>query len=144
MNELDHAQGLQELSREECLQYLASRGVGRLAVAAPEAPPIVVPVNYVLDGDVVVFRSGTGPKLRAIRGTPVSFQIDEIDPLHRTGWSVLVRGKAYEATHWEIDHLTLESWTPGDKGHWVRVVPDAITGRRVVQPDAFVDLGGYV
>ena len=98
-----------------------------------------MPVNYLLDGDVVVFRSGPGTKLRALRGTPASFQLDDIDPTQRTGWSVLVRGRADEATHWEIDHLDLTAWAPGDKSHWVRVVPDAITGRRIRRLDGFVD-----
>ena len=138
------ASDLEELSREECLALLAGRGVGRLAVAAPGAAPYVMPVNYLLDGEVVVFRSGVGSKLRTLRGTPVSFQLDDIDPTHRTGWSVLVRGRAYEATHWEIDHLDLTAWAPGDKSHWVRVAPDAITGRRIRRQDGFVDLGGYL
>ena len=135
---------LEQLSRQECLALLAERGVGRLAVAAPGAAPYVMPVNYLLDGEVVVFRSGVGAKLRTLRGTPVSFQLDDIDPTHRTGWSVLVRGRAYEATHWEIDHLDLTAWAPGEKSHWVRVVPDNITGRRIRRQDGFVDLGGYL
>ena len=135
---------LDELSREECLKLLAGHRVGRIAVATPGASPLVLPVNYLLDGDVVVFRSGPGSKLRALRGTPVSFQLDEVDELHRTGWSVLVRGAAYEATRWDTEHLPLTAWAPGDKGHWIRVVPTAITGRRIRLPDRSVDLGGYL
>ena len=59
---------------------------------------LVLPVNYVLDGDVIVFRSDPGEKLDAIDGHPASFQIDFIDAFHHTGWSVLVRGTAYRAT----------------------------------------------
>ena len=135
---------LDELSREECLHLIGQHGVGRIAVATPGASPLVLPVNYLLDGEVVVFRSGTGSKLLAMRGTPVSFQLDEFDELRHTGWSVLVRGAAYEATAWEVDHLDLTAWAPGDKDHWIRVIPAAITGRRIGLPDAFVDLGGYL
>ena len=144
MTDVEQFGRLEELTREDCLRLLQSRGIGRLAVAAPEAPPLVVPVNYLMDGEVVVFRSAKGSKLRAMRGTPVSFQIDDIDPVHRTGWSVLVRGKAYEASHWETDHLSLDTWAPGEKSHWIRIVPDAFSGRRIHQADRFVDLGGYV
>lgn len=132
------------MSHEQCVDLLKAHTVGRIAVAAPGASPLVVPVNYLVDGEVVVFRSGRGSKLRSLRGTPVSFQIDQIDPLQHTGWSVLVRGRAYEATRWETDHLQLEPWAPGDKGHWVRIVPDSISGRRLTRDDRFVDLGGYL
>lgn len=135
---------LGELSRHECLELLRSHEVGRLAVATPGASPLVVPVNYLVDGDAIVFRTGTGSKLRALRGTPVSFQVDELDPIRRTGWSVLVRGWAYETTRWEIEHLPLEAWAPGDKEHWIRIVPDALSGRRVMLPDSSADLGGYL
>jgi len=126
---------LDELSREDCLALLGLHRVGRLAVAVADSSPLVVPVNYLLDGEVVVFRSGVGSKLQALRGTPVSFQLDEFDEAHRSGWSVLVRGSAYEATHWESEHLILPTWAPGDKGHWIRIVPTAISGRRIRLPD---------
>ena len=135
---------LEELPRQECLRLLGAGAVGRVAVAVPGAAPIVFPVNYVLDGDAVVFRSGRGTKLRAVRGTPVSFQLDDVDTVRRTGWSVLVRGWAYETTRWVVAHLDLEAWAPGEKDHWVRVVPESITGRRIVAGDQFVDLGGYL
>lgn len=135
---------LVKLSMTECMDLLRSRGVGRIAVTFPGAAPLVVPVNYVLDGDVVMFRSAPGSKLTAMAGRPISFQLDEIDPVHHTGWSVLIRGRGYEATRWETEHLELETWAPGDKSHWVRVVPDAISGRRIEIADQFVDLGGYL
>ncbi|MGH9178971.1 MAG: pyridoxamine 5'-phosphate oxidase family protein [Acidimicrobiales bacterium] len=144
MTDVDQGVSLEELSRDECIRLLAARRVGRLAVAVPDAAPFVVPVNYLVDGEVVVFRSGGGSKLRALRGTPVAFQIDDIDPLRRTGWSVLIRGRAYESTRWETEHLELDAWAPGEKSHWVRVVPDAISGRRITRGDGSVDLGGYL
>ena len=41
---------LEELTREECIKLLRTQPVGRFAVAQGEAPPHVVPVNYILDG----------------------------------------------------------------------------------------------
>lgn len=135
---------LEALSREECIELLAEGSVGRVAVTVPDDGPLVVPVNYVLDGDVVVFRSDLGTKVTAVRLGPISFQLDQVDPLHRTGWSVLVRGLAYEATHWEIDHLPLEAWVAGEKSHWVRLVPSSITGRRICLSQLATDGRGYV
>jgi nitroimidazol reductase NimA-like FMN-containing flavoprotein (pyridoxamine 5'-phosphate oxidase superfamily) len=135
---------LEDMSREECLTLLASMPVGRLAVASPGAPPLVVPVNYVLDGEIVVFRSDAGDKIRQLRGSPVSFQIDQIDPSRRAGWSVLVQGVAYEATPHEIEGLRPEPWTPGEKSHWVRIVPASITGRRIQLAEIRRDGRGYL
>lgn len=135
---------LVEIPREECLRLLRTHGVGRFAAARPGGAPLVVPVNYLLDGDVVVFRSGRGSKLNALFGRPVSFQVDQIDPFRHTGWSVLVTGWGYEASHWETSHLELVTWAPGERGHWVRIVPEAVTGRRIQFPDLFVDPRGYL
>ena len=44
------------------------------------AMPAAHPVNYLLDGEEVVFRTGSGTKLTAAaRGIVVGFQVDEID-----------------------------------------------------------------
>jgi nitroimidazol reductase NimA-like FMN-containing flavoprotein (pyridoxamine 5'-phosphate oxidase superfamily) len=135
---------LEDIGREECLRLLASVPVGRLAIGVPGAPPFVVPMNYVLDGETVIFRSDPGEKLVQLRGNPVSFQADQIDPGTRTGWSVLVQGIAHQATAAEIERLRLEPWAPGAKEHWVRIVPWSITGRRITLVDARRGRDGYL
>lgn len=125
-----------ELSADECFELLATQPIGRLAVSRADGPPMVVPVNYRLDGTAVVFRSDPGLKVRLLRqGSPVSFQVDWIDWHHRAGWSVLVHGAAYEASHWETDHLDLDPWPAGDKRTWVRIVATTVTGRRLLPAD---------
>src|ERR1700687_2681465 len=120
--------GLNELSREECFELLASQPGGRIAIAIPDAAPLVVPVNFIMEGEVIVFRSGLGIKLDEVRKGQVSFQVDSIDWVHRSGWSVLAHGEAYEASHWETHHLDLDSWAGGDKSHWVRLKVGHISG----------------
>lgn len=135
---------LVEIPREQCLQLLRASFVGRVAVAVPGGAPLVVPVNFVVDGEIVVFRSDEGSKIDALRVGPISFQADFVDPVHRTGWSVLVQGVAYEATPWEVKHIGLESWVSGAKAHWVRIVPATITGRRINPAESAVDPRGYL
>ncbi len=53
------------------MALLRPGGLGRIAVAAPSGPPEVMPVNYVLDGEAVVFRSDLGTKLTLLRGGAV-------------------------------------------------------------------------
>ena len=138
------AGGLEQLSRDECLQLLGTLAIGRIAVPTAQGSPLVVPVNFVLDGEVVVFRTDPGSKLDGLRQHPVSFQVDSVDPFRRTGWSVLVQGVAYEATPLEVEHLTVESWTGGEKQHWVRLVPLEVTGRRIHLPEIKRDERGYL
>jgi hypothetical protein len=131
---------LEHLSRAECLDLLATVSVGRIAVARRGEAPLVVPVNFVLDGEVIVLRTDPGQLLDTLRDEPGSFQVDWIDPLHRTGWSVLVQGFAYETSPAEEP---IDPWAPGPKDHWVRIFPGAITGRRIVLADIPTDGRGY-
>ncbi|HEX5614521.1 MAG TPA: pyridoxamine 5'-phosphate oxidase family protein [Acidimicrobiia bacterium] len=127
---------LVEIDRSECLRRLGAHAVGRLGIVVHEQP-LVFPVNYALDDETVVFRTDPGTKLHgATRGRRVAFEIDGIDPLYHEGWSVLVVGTAEEVSdpheRHQLAHLPLALWGAGPKAHWVRIRPDAITGRRLV------------
>ena len=125
----------QELTRSECFELLARHCVGRVAVADGYGP-VVLPVNYVVDRHMVVFRTGEGAKLGAAGARSwVAFEIDGTDARTRTGWSVLVRGEAVEVTDpaelARLRDLPLHPWTPGAKSHYVRLLPARLTGRRI-------------
>ena len=135
---------LVEIDEHECWELLAAAPIGRLAVPAGTAAPSVFPVSFVLDDWVVVFRTGRGEKLRASVQGPVSFQADSYDPVHRIGWSVLVKGVAYEAGEGEIGHLTFEPWVRTDRDHWMRLVPLEVTGRRILPGGPELDSRGYL
>ena len=47
------------LTEEECLVLLAANQLGRVGVVV-DGQPLVFPVNYVLDGHTIVFRTGVG------------------------------------------------------------------------------------
>jgi nitroimidazol reductase NimA-like FMN-containing flavoprotein (pyridoxamine 5'-phosphate oxidase superfamily) len=136
--------GLEALERRECLDLLASQSVGRLAISPSEGPPLIFPVNYALVEGDIVFRTDPGAKLDGLRQAPVSFEVDSIDPVHHSGWSVLVRGVAYEATADEIGHAPVEPWTPGAKQHWVRLLAVEVTGRRIVLSPYHPEPRGYL
>ncbi|MEX0869646.1 MAG: pyridoxamine 5'-phosphate oxidase family protein [Nitriliruptoraceae bacterium] len=142
----DHAtdrHGLEVLSLAQCLTLLRSRPVGRLAyIDAGE--PTVVTVNFLVDGSSVVMRSLSGAKLDiAVVGEPVAFQLDDHDPVRRTGWSVLVRGVAMLVDDVEaIERYAqeLDSWAVHDPASatWIRIVADEVSGRRIGDHDATV------
>ena len=119
------------LDVDECLVLLRWETVGRLAVGVAGEAPIVVPVNFSMLDNTVVFRSGEGSMLDRVRDNCVSVQVDRFDWFRKIGWSVLVRGTAREVEEDAVAGIDLESWAPGTKEHWLQVVPDSITGRRL-------------
>jgi nitroimidazol reductase NimA-like FMN-containing flavoprotein (pyridoxamine 5'-phosphate oxidase superfamily) len=121
------------LEEAESLRLLATQVVGRVAVSDPGGAPLVVPVNFLLTGGRIVFRTDFGPVFRqaVLAERPVSFEVDEFDLLSRTGWSVLVQGRAEELGEWDATSLELRPWASGAKAHWVALAPQTITGRRV-------------
>lgn len=131
------ADRVEELPESSCLQLLASGSVGRIAInAAPS--PLVVPVNYAARDRTIVFTTVSGSKWDAAQaGDPASFEVDGVDTEHRSGWSVLVRGKLEAVEHEDAaDELAalLEEVEPlpgGERPHVVRVVIDEVTGRRI-------------
>src|SRR6266566_6626414 len=83
-----------ELSDDECHALLGGSHLGRVALVEG-GRPLILPVNYVLDDAAVVFRTDQGSKLdAAVRGAPVAFEVDGVDTGRRTGWSVVIRGRA--------------------------------------------------
>ncbi len=135
---------LETLERDECLALAQSVSVGRIAWSVGEDPPVVVPVNFSMDHETVVFRSDPGAKLDAIRGRSVSFQVDFVDPFHRTGWSVLLHGVADVVTGATPEHVHVESWSEGSKPHWIRIEPTRVSGRRIRLPEIELDPRGYL
>ena len=126
---------LHRLTREECLQLLASRQVGRFAYVESARALDVVPVNYVSRPDgSILFRSGPGPKLSAAeRRDVVAFQVDDIDENGQAGWSVLVTGCARRLSAEEAEGLPglPTPWAFGPRRHVVLIEPTRIEGRRL-------------
>lgn len=131
-------QGLVLLYRDECLDLLRRKTFGRVGVTVG-ALPAVLPVNYRLVDDTTVFRIGHGTKLDAATNRAiVAFEVDDIDPLNHTGWSVMVTGEAQRVT----DPALLSQLENGGVPHWAHTEVDAtvaipttmVTGRRVGVP----------
>lgn len=122
-----------ELDRSECLRLLAREEVGRLAVAVAGHPD-VFPVNYVLDGETIVFCTAEGTKFASLFiSDSVAFETDALDEASGDAWSVVVQAKAEEiAMHDLVDDTAfpLYPWSATTKSRFVRLTPQQITGRR--------------
>src|SRR5213078_3225239 len=108
---------------------------GRLGFVVDEWP-VVLPVNYVLDGDDIVVRTDGGTKFSALRrGARVAFEVDAIDTLFQSGWSVLAYGQADEVVDADeverLQGLGLRPWAGGARPFWIRIRPVSVTGRRL-------------
>jgi nitroimidazol reductase NimA-like FMN-containing flavoprotein (pyridoxamine 5'-phosphate oxidase superfamily) len=124
-----------DLDADACRRLLAGSGIGRV-VFTDHAMPAAQPVNYYLDHDEIIFRTRNGAKLAAAtRGAVVGFEVDEIDPTTRTGWSVFGVGQAYEIQDRsrlaELATTLPDSWAPGRDAHTIAVPLTRLTGRRI-------------
>jgi nitroimidazol reductase NimA-like FMN-containing flavoprotein (pyridoxamine 5'-phosphate oxidase superfamily) len=132
--------GLEVLDRHECLRLLAGVPIGRVGITSG-ALPVVLPVNFVLDGERIVIRTVRGSKHdAAIHNTVVAFEADDFDPIEHTGWSVVVTGTSCELTDPDdvarAATLPLRRWAEDDGGRdrFVSISCDVVSGRRVAHP----------
>ncbi|HBO54755.1 pyridoxamine 5'-phosphate oxidase family protein [Janibacter terrae] len=120
------------MSRDECWQELRGHEFGRLAFhLAGEVH--IVPINYAIDREVLLFRTAQGNKLLGVvMQSDVAFEIDGYDSAQ--AWSVVVRGRArvLESTddRERAEASRLRSWVPTDKDVFVEIAPEEISGRR--------------
>lgn len=140
----DTRPALEPMDRATCLALLDAQDIGRLAVIDGDGVPMVVPVNYRLHGESVVFRTAPGSKVVALQRHAVAFEIDGFDHVKKTGWSVLVQGVAHEMNVAEQAGIEVEPWARGDKNTWIQLVPRRISGRRLVDEQPFEPPGGYL
>ncbi|MCC5951874.1 MAG: pyridoxamine 5'-phosphate oxidase family protein [Acidimicrobiia bacterium] len=136
---VDPRTGLAVLDSERCWELLRSTQIGRLAVAVGHYPDIF-PVNYRIWRDKVVIRTEAGTKLAgAVLNGSVAFEIDEIDPEHHSGWSVVVSGRGREPERMEeelaLEDLDFELWVGTPKSRWLIIEPETVTGRELPPRD---------
>lgn len=128
----------ERLTRDECLVLLRGARVGRVGVSV-NALPAIVPVNYVVIDDSLIFRcSKTSTLFRASVGSVLAFEIDDYAHDGSFGWSVLVRGFTQEIQDAEELSLArsiwLEAWPLGNRAERYLVIAlSVISGRRFVR-----------
>jgi uncharacterized protein len=126
---------LTKLDRDECLELLGGARIARVVLSA-NGIPVALPVNFaVLDGDVV-FAIDRGEVFdAAVQEAVFSVEVDDVDPIYHTGWSVLVTGVAEMLTEAQdiaqARQLPVQPWAPGPHRFFVRVRSTVVTGRRI-------------
>ncbi len=124
------------MDRQECLRLMAEVPVGRV-VYTRQALPAVLPVNFALAADAsVLLRTSAGSDLvRAVDGVVVAFEADAFDAESRSGWSVVVTGRATVVTD-PVEHERLmrtgpRSWMPIEEDVFIRIEATMVTGREL-------------
>lgn len=135
MKIVDPRTGIEVLPRDECFRLLRLDVIGRLGIVDAGAP-MILPVNYAMDGESIIVRTGPGTKLDHGTRARACFEIDAFDRESQTGWSVLASGRLQEVTRFDpslerVRAVDVVPWARGEKAHWLRLVPDHVTGRRV-------------
>ena len=127
--------GIEVINADECRRLLAEDVIGRVAVVIG-ATPMILPVNYALDGEDIIMRTMPGSRLDIGQGH-AAFEVDSFDRATQSGWSVLVTGQLEEVTWYQakdmerLQALPVQPWATGDRNLWLRLRPSFVTGRIV-------------
>lgn len=125
-----------ELSYAKCRELLGGGVLGRVALCTPDHP-VVLPVNYSVVNESIVFR--TSP-YSVIAGHDwsrrIAFEVDHFDYEDHKGWSVLAVGRGSRVE--EPDEIAAirrsadpRPWAAGARELYVRLRWDELTGRRL-------------
>ena len=126
---------LEVLDEHQCLEYLHSASLGRVAFTIDDELDIF-PVNYAYDGSIVVYRTARGTRLERGPRDRVAFEVDGWDSNQLKGWSVVLKGVALDVSS-GIDPFSkalrernVVPLAPGKRERWMAIYPATITGRR--------------
>ena len=136
MIELSKDTVLETLDPAECRRLLATAVVGRVGLVVGELA-YVLPVNFALAGDLIVFRTAQGSAFdRLARDRALTFEIDHVDPGFHAGWSVMAIGWGMgledQVPPATLHALELRPWGMGAVPGWIGIRMNELTGRRIV------------
>ncbi len=138
---------LVELDRVEAMALVAGVEYGRV-VFTHNALPAIRPINHIVDGADIIIRTRLSAKVATEvrpgqaasarprpQGVVVAYQVDQIDPVLRLGWSVVATGYAQPVTVQE-DIVRFEKllvpWLDMPMDVIIRIHPEIVTGFRLI------------
>ena len=125
-----------ELSYGKCRELLAAGVVGRVGLCTPDGPRIL-PVNYAVVSEAIVFRTTPYGIVAAHDwNSPIAFEIDLFDHADHKGWSVLAVGPGERLEDPDEIALVQRTWDPrpwasGSRPLYIRLKWQDLTGRRL-------------
>jgi uncharacterized protein len=129
--------GLTDLDPDECMDLVGQETVGRLGIIV-DGRPEIHPVNFAVADDKILIRSDQGTKLSSALAGPVVFEVDRVDTVARSGWSVMIHGTAHLTSGRTrgsgTQNRALKTWRQADLPQLLCIVPNRVTGRRLPAP----------
>jgi nitroimidazol reductase NimA-like FMN-containing flavoprotein (pyridoxamine 5'-phosphate oxidase superfamily) len=129
-----------ELRPDDCRRLIMNGGVGRVAFQSASGQHIV-PVNFQLDGDSVVFRTRPDTELGRVAPVPeAAFEVDELDVDAQSGWSVVAKGRIdvipddFETAAIRFFGKDPRPWASGARRLYLRLTWRELTGRELAAP----------
>lgn len=123
-----------DIDRAEALRLLAAKQVGRMAFVS-DGRPMILPMNFTLTEDRIVFRTFAHGSLARAVDTPVAFEVDDIDDFLEAGWSVVVSGTAELLSEAELARLSdhaPDPWAEGPRTLFISIPIDQVSGRQLI------------
>ncbi len=127
-----------EMSYATCRELLGGGVFGRVAVCTP-AGPRILPVNYSVVSEAIVFRTTEGGVVATHGiGTQITFEVDYVDYADHKGWSVMGNGVGQLVEDPEELARIRRTWDPrpwagGSRPLYVKLAWDDLSGRRLGQ-----------
>ncbi|MCU1399891.1 MAG: pyridoxamine 5-phosphate oxidase family protein [Acidimicrobiales bacterium] len=128
---------IEVLDAAACWALLSMQSVGRVGYIV-DSQPMIVPINFKVIGERLVFRTDPGDKLTWIPQQNVCLEADRSDdPLH--GWSVVVHGLARDVTtalnseYEDIRRTVVPTSASLHDPRWIAIDVESISGRRLSQ-----------
>ena len=121
---------------EECAELLRGGIIGRVAIASPSGPHII-PVNYSVVDDSIVFRTTPYSVIGTHgRDALTAFEVDYFDYADQRGWSVVARGRCDAIAGPDEIELVRQArpprpWADGPRNLYFRLRWSELTGRRL-------------
>ena len=124
-----------EMPAWECHQLLREHSVGRVCVVTA-GHPVAFPISYCVAGEAgsttpsLLMRTRPDGLIAQALG-PASLEIDHIDAVQGTAWSVIVRGTLVPI-HDRAGLPVPQPWLRDDRHAWLAIEPQVVSGRRFV------------
>ncbi len=124
-----------ELDVSECRDLLGREVFGRLAFST-DAGPRIVPLNYAVMDEALIFRTTPYSELaREAVDREAAFEVDDIDRDRHSGWSVVALGRVDAPEPRELGDLRTdwapEPWAGGHRHLVLRLRWRELSGRRI-------------
>jgi hypothetical protein len=125
------------LDTAACWSLLRRQSVGRVAYVEGQRP-MIVPVNFAVVRDQIVFRSDPGDKLTWVPQREICIEADGGDDAFEV-WSVIARGLARDVTtaldveYVEMRRTVVPTFAPLTDPHWIAIEVGSISGRRLTR-----------